>query len=359
MTFPIFKSTNLLLFFTCLIHFSFAQEYRDWNTFPAIVQADTDATIYVVGDVHGDYNRLINLLEGTKLISTGTQPIRWEAGQSTVVFTGDLIDKWPQAVSVLLLIMDLQSQAKAAGGQIIVTTGNHEVEFLAEANDLPCRAECDKQCRSNFKKSQDFVDELVARGINPQDVAKGCDSLGLGQFMRTWPFAARVNDWFFVHAGLEEEITLSDLDDKIRTQVNKDGMEAKVLLRDKAKKGILGVRMKRTKNWWNPDKKDNGNPKELRRLIFSLSETNMPIRHLAFGHQAGEYKISTEPNEVTRPKGTVFQVFDGLTVLEDVGMSRGVDPDENNSAMLRITGNHPETLDVLFPDGRVERLWPE
>ena len=41
---------------------------RDWKTHPAIVEIDTKHDVYALGDVHGDYDRLVTLLVAAKII---------------------------------------------------------------------------------------------------------------------------------------------------------------------------------------------------------------------------------------------------------------------------------------------------
>jgi hypothetical protein len=42
---------------------------RDWGTYPAIVEFDAAADIFDVGDIHSDYDRLVTLLAGARIIS--------------------------------------------------------------------------------------------------------------------------------------------------------------------------------------------------------------------------------------------------------------------------------------------------
>ena len=57
--------------------------------------------------------------------------IRWTGGQSVLVCTGDMIDKWNHSLDVIAAFRSLATQASKAGGRVIVTMGNHEAEFLA------------------------------------------------------------------------------------------------------------------------------------------------------------------------------------------------------------------------------------
>lgn len=41
---------------------------RDWARNPAVVEIDTDADVYAIGDIHGDYERLTLALHGAGLV---------------------------------------------------------------------------------------------------------------------------------------------------------------------------------------------------------------------------------------------------------------------------------------------------
>jgi hypothetical protein len=70
---------------------------RDWAKCPAIVEVDTSHDIYAVGDVHGDYERLLTVLMAAVLVCTG-----------------DLIDRWDQSLRVLALFRSLRVERLAA-----------------------------------------------------------------------------------------------------------------------------------------------------------------------------------------------------------------------------------------------------
>src|SRR5258706_13236319 len=42
---------------------------RDWSKNPAVIQVDPDQDLYVVGDPHADYDRLVGVLTGSKILS--------------------------------------------------------------------------------------------------------------------------------------------------------------------------------------------------------------------------------------------------------------------------------------------------
>jgi hypothetical protein len=95
-----------------------AQQQWRWTGVPRIV---------VVGDVHGAYEALVEVLQETELIDA---ELRWTGGTTHLVSVGDLLDRGTEARRVLDLVMRLESEARAAGGRVAVLLGNHELMNL-------------------------------------------------------------------------------------------------------------------------------------------------------------------------------------------------------------------------------------
>jgi len=156
-----------------------------WTSNPAVVELKTTHDIFAVGDAHADPDRLMGVLVKAGIIGgapTKPSDVKWTAGQSVVVVTGDMIDKGPDSLGVIALLRALQTAAAAQGGRVIITMGNHEAEFLADPHG---------------NKTQEFGDELKKAGLKRNDVANCQGDLGI--FLCGLPIAARVNDWFFSH----------------------------------------------------------------------------------------------------------------------------------------------------------------
>ena len=120
----IFRSSRaicvLLVFWSCFLQ----AEDRSWRF-------ENVSRVVAFADVHGDFERLFDLLMDTEIIDEAGN---WIGGSTHLVSTGDLVDRGPRSREVLDLLMKLQEQAPESGGQVIVTLGNHEVMNIQ--NDL-------------------------------------------------------------------------------------------------------------------------------------------------------------------------------------------------------------------------------
>jgi hypothetical protein len=299
---------------------------RDWSQNPAIVELKAPGVVWAIGDTHGDYTRLIDLLvKGEIIDEVSRQPdqlanVKWKAGNAVLVCTGDMIDKGAQSVEVLQLFMRLKQIAPEAGGQVIVTMGNHEAEFLGGPAD----------------KNREFVTQLQQKNIAVSAVQTGTDSLGLGQFMRSLPFAARVDDWFFAHAGNTNSKnpdkdtsprSLEDLRRFLQNDVTTYGYDGKSLSDDDS---LLEAKLDEPRPWWEKEG-ESGNDSE-NRLRNYVTALGTGVYHLAVGHKPGNVKFN---GEARRPRGVMAARCMGLIVLIDCGMSSAVG--YSSGALLRIS----------------------
>lgn len=86
------------------------------------------AYTFVIGDIHGQLDKLSAVLRRTKLVD---DHLMWIAGSTQLVFLGDFFDRGPDGIGAVDLIMRLQGQARAVGGNIHALLGNHDALFLA------------------------------------------------------------------------------------------------------------------------------------------------------------------------------------------------------------------------------------
>jgi predicted MPP superfamily phosphohydrolase len=91
--------------------------------------------LIAIGDIHGDFDDFVLLLKQAGLVDAANH---WSGGNSTLVQTGDLIDRGPKGRQVMDLLMSLEKEAASAGGKVLVLLGNHEVmNMLGDLRYVP------------------------------------------------------------------------------------------------------------------------------------------------------------------------------------------------------------------------------
>lgn len=150
--------------------------------------------ILAVGDVHGMYEKLIELME----------KVQFNPNEDLMIFLGDYIDRGPQSLKCLDYIMELNNQYPE---QVICLKGNHEAmcsdyyryegnrqSFMMDGNDfqsvLIWLDNGGTETHKQFKKLRKF--ELVKRL----------------RWMRALPIFYRFENFYFCHAGIEPNIPL-------------------------------------------------------------------------------------------------------------------------------------------------------
>lgn len=89
--------------------------------------AEAHHTTYVVGDVHGHRAELVTALSDAGLVSADGS---WTGGDAHLWFLGDFVDRGPDGIGAIDLVMRLRSAAAEAGGQVDTLLGNHEILLL-------------------------------------------------------------------------------------------------------------------------------------------------------------------------------------------------------------------------------------
>ena len=169
--------------------------------------------VVAFADVHGAYNELLQLLSETGILDAHEH---WAAGRTQLVSLGDLLDRGAESRRVMDLLMRLQSEAQAAGGQLHVVLGNHEAMNMlgdlryvtaaeyASYGDLESPAE-----RATHRQAWEAAhgagsgagfDQKFPPGYFGQRAALAPTGK-YGQWLLSLPVATMVNDTLFMHAG--------------------------------------------------------------------------------------------------------------------------------------------------------------
>ena len=86
----------------------------EWSNVPRVV---------AIGDIHGAHDNFVAVLKSARLVDA---ELRWAGGKTHLVQTGDVLDRGPDSRKSIDLLMELEKQAKRAGGRVHALIGNHE-----------------------------------------------------------------------------------------------------------------------------------------------------------------------------------------------------------------------------------------
>jgi len=82
------------------------------------------SAIYAIGDIHGHYDKLVKLLHRAGLVD---EQAKWSGKDSILCFMGDFVDRGPDGIGVVELVMRLQVEAAEVGGRVLAVLGNHDL----------------------------------------------------------------------------------------------------------------------------------------------------------------------------------------------------------------------------------------
>lgn len=157
-------------------------------------------SVYVVGDVHGRFDRMLGLLANADLVDDEGA---WTGGTRHLVLTGDLFDRGDDVIRVLWFLYRLEREAAAAGGRVHVVYGNHEA--MAMANDTGYVAGKEK-----------FIAQQ--HGVSYGEMFDPHTSV-LGRWLATKPALIRIEDVLLAHGGVSPtyvQYALAEVSDSLR-----------------------------------------------------------------------------------------------------------------------------------------------
>jgi hypothetical protein len=135
----------------------------------------------VVGDVHGHRHALVELLRGAGVLDAAE---RWVGGDTRLWLTGDLVDRGPDGLATVDLVMRLEREA-----DVHCLLGNHEAMLLAADRHGAIRVP---------GLDLTFGELWTLNGGRPADRARLTDA------HRGWlsalPAVAREGRWLLLHA---------------------------------------------------------------------------------------------------------------------------------------------------------------
>jgi hypothetical protein len=167
--------------------------------------------LIAVGDVHGDYEALVAILVERGLIDPKG---KWIGGDAQLVLMGDLNDRGPATRRLMDFVMDLETKAAAAGGEVHTLIGNHEVlaiqgetRYLSREDMLDFTDFLPESERGQAKKllaGKGRIDPYMKRSLGQGVVNAFRGDTKYAKWIRSRNTMVRIGDTLFVHAGLEE-----------------------------------------------------------------------------------------------------------------------------------------------------------
>ncbi|HVR29290.1 MAG TPA: metallophosphoesterase, partial [Thermoanaerobaculia bacterium] len=202
------------------------------------------ARVVAIGDIHGAYDPLVEILQAAGLVD---EELAWSGGDATLVQLGDFTDRGPRVRAVMDLLMRLQQEAPAAGGRVEVLLGNHEalnlvgerrdvshltlLEFSSESSGAALEEEYRAvvraaRARARATGSPRPVSDASARETwmrgHPPGTLAYLESLlpdgHYGRWLRSLPTVTVIDGLLFLHAGLRPELATRS-PDEINRQV--------------------------------------------------------------------------------------------------------------------------------------------
>ena len=165
--------------------------------------------LFAISDVEGNFNTVTGMLKQQKVIDA---QLHWQYGKGHLVFIGDVFDRGNHVTELLWLIYRLEGEARAAGGEVHMLLGNHEIMVLQ--NDL----------RYAEKKYVTF-DGLLQKqqGLRYVDLLR--EDSELGRWLRSKNIVEKIGDTLFTHGGMspmvaEQKLSLDHINKAMRAAID-------------------------------------------------------------------------------------------------------------------------------------------
>ena len=208
------------------------------------------ARLLAIGDIHGSFDGITAILRKVGAIDAAN---RWSGGRTVIVQTGDYTDRGADARKVMDLLMQLEKEAKSAGGQFLVLAGNHEImNMMGDLRDVGAEAcltfatpksqsrrdeawqQYERLAQSRAKLTttpaavyaQTREDWMTAHPPGCLEYREAVGPSGVyGKWFRDKDIAAVIDGSLFMHAGLNPTRpaprSLNDVNNQVRTEVRR------------------------------------------------------------------------------------------------------------------------------------------
>ena len=249
--------------------------------------------LFVVSDIHGQYNIFKKLLQNSGIIDNNNN---WIWGNGHLVVLGDVFDRGDMVHESLWLLYNLEQQAADVGGVIHFLLGNHEVMVIQ--NDL-------RYVHNNYITIADSFSVTVPNmyGINTF----------WGRWLRSKNFLTQIGSILFVHGGIHPE--LASLYDSI-TEINNIMIENIDTPRETIKENpALSLLFRGSGPIWyrgffTPDSMPDVSDKELTDIMKHFS-----VEKIIVGHTTADHLYTSHNNRILCVDGGIKEGIRGEGLL--------------------------------------------
>ncbi len=158
-------------------------------------------SVFIFGDAHGEYHRVVTLLERAGLVDGDSG--KWVGGAAVVVMLGDIVDRGEYVTRLLWFLYGLERQARSAGGRVLTLLGNHEVMVMS--GDLRYVSQREATIGRVYRMPYaELFDPTVSI---------------LGRWLASKPGLVRLGDLLLAHGGVSPEYrnySLADYQDSLQ-----------------------------------------------------------------------------------------------------------------------------------------------
>jgi len=204
---------------------------------PAKNAADKSECVVAVGDVHGDFDDFVTILQRAGLIDAQHH---WTGGQGTLVQVGDLLDRGPKPRDVMDLLISLEKEAPKAGGRVVSLLGNHEMmNIMGDLRYVTAEnyaayvdsnsAERQKSAYQEYVKWRSSHTQLLAELPQPMELTEAewmarhpigfiehreafSPNGSYGKWLREHSAVAKIGEVIFLHGGIHPNLAHLKLD---------------------------------------------------------------------------------------------------------------------------------------------------
>lgn len=155
--------------------------------------------IVAIGDLHGDMRKTLRSMQLAGVLALEGDRAVWIGKDTVLVQLGDVMDRGDYEIGIVMLLRDMDNQARKVGGAVYMLNGNHE--SLNICGDY------------RYVTEGAFLESSTASGLTPKEAA----NMGLARQARMALYAPGgpmamelsknptvliVNDTAFAHGGL-------------------------------------------------------------------------------------------------------------------------------------------------------------